>query len=282
MAMNFPGMMQMSGIYGAARPVPAPSVTDITLLERTCRTALYGVSRIVSVHLGVSLVLLLVAFILILGNHPRMSHTMVNFSTALLTLAAVVIVMDMVSGKGFFQAASVPARAALAFVFVGIISTWLMHNLIDSEDKVIRVLPMLLLALAAGAIGYLRYSQTRVDEQYINAKAALPGYMRPYRQFIQQLDAQIDNALFSGKGNVNLATEDAGLTDTYKRAKNDLSTVLGRFNSTVQADEAVKRYLSSASDLLHILGAPEQPTHDATAPSLAQLASRNLDAIIRM
>jgi hypothetical protein len=281
MAMNFPGMMQMSGIYGAARPVPAPSVTDITLLERTCRTALYGVSRIVSVHLGVSLVLLLVAFILILGNHPRMSHTMVNFSTALLTLAAVVIVMDMVSGKGFFQAASVPARAALAFVFVGIISTWLMHNLIDSEDKVIRVLPMLLLALAATAIGYLRYSQTRVDEQYINAKAALPGYMRPYRQFIQQLDAQIDNALFSGKGNQE-QVESPDAAQAYQNAKDRLSTVLGRFNSTDQADEAVKQYLTSASLLLAELGAPEQPMDDATAPSLAQLASRNLDAIIRM
>jgi hypothetical protein len=271
---------QMLGMFGAPAYVAAPSITDVTLLERTCRTAMFGVSRIVSIHLGLGVVLLLVAFILLLGGRKGMSHTMVNFVTALLSVAALVIFMDMFSGKGFFQPFSMTRESTQFFglLFVALVLTWVFHNLFEDQDWA-TYLSMGLLAVAAGCTWYLRYTQARVSEQYINAKAALPGYMRPYRTFIQQLDAQIDNAIFSGKGQEAAVS---AATEQYQQAKAALGVVMGRFATPENADRAVRSYLASASSLLAALGAPEQPNPDASAPALAQLASRNLNELLRM
>lgn len=271
---------QPLGMFGAPAYVAAPSITDVTLLERTCRTAMFGVSRIVSVHLALGVVLLVVAFILLLGGRKSMSHTMVNFVTALLSVAALVIFMDMVSGRGFFKPFSMARESTQSFIvlIIALVMTWVFHNLFDDQDWA-AYLSIGLLVIAAGCTMYLRYTQARVSEQYINAKAALPGYMRPYRTFIQQLDAQIDNAIFSGRGGEQRLNQ-AG--EQYRRAKLALGVVMGRFATPDAADVAVRQYLANASSLLAALGAPEQPNPEATAPALAQLASRNLNELLRM
>jgi hypothetical protein len=270
----------------APRDLPAPSISDVGLLERTCRAAMFGVSKIVSAHVILAGLLVIVALILYLGENQAMAHVMVNFGATLLFIGVLVVMLDMSNKgrRGYFKVERMFVAAILLSLAL-VVAGGLMHNV--GEGAIPWWASLLVVSLGVGLIAYVRFGGgVRVDEQYISMKDSLPGYVRPYREFIRRLDAEVDNAIFSGKGRAAIQDEAARgqVDDAYAAAKASFGQVISRrFEEAAAADEAVKDYLARANQLMTALGAKGGAVSTgASSAALAQLASRNLATLVRM
>lgn len=266
----------------APRDLPAPSISDVGLLERTCRAAMFGVSKIVSAHVILAGLLVIVALILYLGENQAMAHVMVNFGSTLLFIGVLVVMLDMSNKgrRGYFKVERMFVAAVLLSLAL-VVAGGLMHNV--GEGAIPWWASLLVVSLGVGLIAYVRFGGgVRVDEQYISMKDSLPGYVRPYREFIRRLDAEVDNAIFSGKGKDRIL--EGQVDEAYAAAKESFGQVISRrFEEAAAADEAVKDYLARANQLMTALGAKGGAVSTgASSAALAQLASRNLATLVRM
>jgi hypothetical protein len=269
---------QPAGFQAPSLVAPPPG-TDPLLLERTCRLALWGVSRLVAALAAVAGLLFVVALVLLVGENRALGQVAFNLSAAVVMLALVVAALDMATAGGYFKR----ERASAVMVGVGValvIAAWALHNPAGKDVHWGYSAP--LLALAILSLVALRQRQARIPDAFILKGETLPGYMRPYRGFVMQIDRQIDNALFANPRQLSPETLQ-NAADQYAEVKAALDQVTRRQSDQAQAERSVKDYLRAANALLSQLTlsgsvAPEA----ASTASLARLASMNLERLVRM